>query len=65
MNKYYPEDIAKALCDLVVEEYDITEKLLEECTEALEYLMALAENPLNRDCYRTLYNVLGKLTEDY
>lgn len=51
----YPEEIARKLCELAFD--DPKEKTIEECTEALYQLKAIAENPYNSDCYRTLYRV--------
>ncbi len=59
--QYYPQEIAETLCKLADGEAD--GKPVEECTEALYQLKAIAENPYNSDYYRTLYKVLERLTE--
>ncbi len=61
--KYYPNEIAETLCKLSGEA--VTEKVIEECTETLYQLKAIAENPYNSDYYRTLYKVLEKVTEKH
>ncbi len=59
-DQYYPDDIAQALCKIV----DVTsEAEINDCTEALYQLKAIAQNKYNSDYYRTLYAVLSKLME--
>lgn len=54
-----PEEIAKKICELAFD--DPEEKTIEECTEALCQLKAIAENPYNSDYYRVFYRVLEAL----
>ena len=56
---YYPDEIAETLCKLAFDFPD--EKTIKECTEALHDLRAIAENPYNKDYFRTLYKVLETL----
>lgn len=57
----YPEEIAQTLCKLAADEPD--EKTVQECEEVIYNLLAIAENPLNCDYYRTLYKVLEEIVK--
>lgn len=64
--KYNPQEIAEMICKLAAEEgKEVNGKTVEECTEALYQLKAIAENPYNFDFYCTLYGILECLTEKY
>lgn len=57
--EYCPEQIVDEIAEKLGE---ADEKVLAECVEAMVYLEALCENEYNRDCFRTLYRMLEKLT---
>ena len=58
-SEYCPEQIVDEIAEKLGE---TEEKNLSECVEAMAYLEALCENEYNRDCFRTLYRMLEKLT---
>lgn len=68
---YYPEDIALALCSIAnpdFQNFDENGELnheVEEIRDAVYYLMAVAENQYNRECYRKLWDVLQNITERF
>lgn len=57
----YPDEIAQTLCNLASENPD--EQTVKDCEEAIYNLLAIAENPLNCDYYRTLYKVLEEIVK--
>ena len=65
---YYPEEIAMALCELADQEFNSLDEYGEidgkcvEVRDALYHLMAVAENPYNKDHFRTLWDVLQDIT---
>ena len=63
----HPEDISDKLLkvanmDLTQEEEEIA---IEQLTEALYHLDAICQNRYNDDKFRTLYNVLAYIADDY
>ena len=53
--------IALAKIDMTQDENETTRQQL---TDALYYLDALCENPLNNDYFRTLYNTLATIADN-
>ena len=74
MENAYPDEIATALLDEISELIDMGaidsdldsdnyDSIHHELTECLYEIKATAENPYNKDYWRTFYKVLSDLTE--
>ena len=55
---FYPDEIARVLMSYARMNNEQQGKNAEQVTDALYDLMAVAENEYNKDCYRTLWDVL-------
>ena len=69
---YYPEDIALALMAVAegenlqnFDEHGELNQKIDDCTEAIYYLMAICENPYNKDHFRTLWETLQNIAERF
>lgn len=61
--EYDSDDIAKVLCKLAG--FDEDGKEFTDCEQAIYDLKCTKENPYNSDFYRTLWDVLQILTDNY
>ena len=65
--EYYPSEVTEALLKIVdgelAEEFS-TDKQKEELTDVIYNLMAIAENPYNREGYKMLYQILDNITKE-
>lgn len=62
--KYYPDEIAGALCVLADESFpDDEERENSEYTHCLYTLMAICENKYNHEYYRSFYRLLERVAE--
>lgn len=62
----YPREIAEKLYELAkdmdyMDYEEEKEQILADLEDALYDLLAIAQNEYNKDCYRTMYNVLERL----
>lgn len=59
--EYYPHEIVDALCRASGSNPNSKER--EEYNDAMNYLLVIAENEYNDDCYRKLYRLLERVAE--
>ena len=63
LSRYSANEISKVLCELAMENPDAG--IIAECDEAIYYLKTIAENPYNKEHFRTLFRVLEILTHKH
>lgn len=61
--RYDTDEISKVLCNLAMENPDAD--IIAECDEAIFHLKAIAQNPYNKEYFRTLFRVLEILTNKH
>lgn len=62
----YPQEIAERLYELAkdmdyMDYEEEKEQILADLEDALYDLLAIAQNEYNKDCYRTMYNILERI----
>lgn len=60
-SEIYPEEIAKRLLQLAG--IDASKEIFEELENGVYYVKNCAENGMNKDYFRVLYNVLAEVTQ--
>lgn len=59
----YPEELAEMFAGLLKDKNN--PELIQELTSVFEWIEAAAQNPYNKDYWRTLYGALDRLAEKY
>lgn len=63
-NEFSPDEIINALVNLVGGE-NVSDDANTEMIDTMYNLLAIAQNPFNREGYRMVYKVLENITERY